>query len=66
MAGPTPATWPAAGRGGWGRWRCRLLAFAPEPKFVFPEGAVGIENTFVATKDGLENLTVFDAGIIYI
>lgn len=42
------------------------MVFALEPKFVFPEGAVGIENTFVVTRDGLENLTVFDEGIIYI
>jgi len=41
------------------------MVFALEPKFVFPEGAVGIENTFVVTKDGLENLTVFDEAIIY-
>jgi len=42
------------------------MVFALEPKFVFPEGAVGIENTFVVTRDGLENLTVFDDGIHYI
>lgn len=37
-----------------------------EPKFVFAEGAVGLENTFVVTADGLETLTVFDEGIIYL
>lgn len=39
------------------------MVFAMEPKFVFPEGAVGIENTFVVTPEGLENLTVFDESI---
>lgn len=42
------------------------MVLALEPKFVFPEGAVGIENTFVVTKDGLETLTVFDEGVQYI
>lgn len=39
------------------------MVFALEPKFVFPEGAVGIENTLVVTPRGLENLTVFDENI---
>ncbi|MCL6560530.1 MAG: Xaa-Pro peptidase family protein, partial [Firmicutes bacterium] len=42
------------------------MVVALEPKFVFPEGAAGIENTFVVTKDGLETLTVFDEDIIYL
>lgn len=42
------------------------MVIAIEPKFVFPEGAVGLENTFLVTKDGLENLTVFDEDIIYV
>lgn len=42
------------------------MVFALEPKFVFPEGAVGIENTFVVTENGLENLTVFEEEIIYL
>jgi len=42
------------------------MVIALEPKFVFPEGAVGVENTFLVTRDGLENLTVFDEGIIYV
>lgn len=42
------------------------MVIALEPKFVFPDGAVGIENTFLVTSDGLETLTVFDEGIIYI
>ncbi|MFZ5652063.1 MAG: M24 family metallopeptidase [Bacillota bacterium] len=43
----------------------RGMVLALEPKFVFPDGAVGIENTFVVGEKGLENLTVFDEGIIY-
>lgn len=42
------------------------MVFALEPKFVFPEGAVGIENTFVVTEKGLDSLTVFDESIIYL
>jgi len=41
------------------------MVIAIEPKFVFPDGAVGVENTYLVVKDGLENLTVFDEGIIY-
>lgn len=32
------------------------MVFAAEPKFVFPDGAVGLENTFVVGPDGLEKL----------
>jgi len=42
------------------------MVIAVEPKFVFQDGAVGIENTFVVTADGLESLTLFDEDIIYI
>lgn len=42
------------------------MVLAIEPKFVFPDGAVGVENTYVVTKDGLETLTVFEEDIIYI
>ena len=42
------------------------MVFALEPKFVFPDGAVGVENSYLVTKDGLETLTVFDEGIIYL
>lgn len=42
------------------------MVFALEPKFVFPDGAVGVENTYLVTKDGLETLTVFEEEIIYI
>lgn len=33
------------------------MTFALEPKFVFPEGAVGIENTYVLKADGARVLT---------
>jgi Xaa-Pro aminopeptidase len=39
------------------------MVFALEPKFVFPEGAVGIENTLAVTPRGMRNLTVFDESI---
>lgn len=36
------------------------MVMAIEPKFVIPEvGAVGIENTYVVTPDGLKTLTIF-------
>lgn len=41
------------------------IVFALEPKFVIPEvGAVGIENTYVVTEEGIEKLTIFEEGII--
>lgn len=41
------------------------MVFTLEPKFVFPgEGAVGIENTYLVTPDGFENLTVLTEEII--
>lgn len=43
------------------------MILAVEPKFIFPgEGAVGIENTFVITSEGLECLTKYPDGIKYI
>lgn len=42
------------------------MVIALEPKFTFPDGAVGIENTYLVTQDGLETLTVYDEGIQYI
>lgn len=42
------------------------MVIALEPKFIFPEGAVGIENTFVVGEKGLETLTIFDENIIYL
>ncbi len=41
------------------------IIFALEPKFVIPEvGAVGVENTYLATSDGIEKLTVLEENII--
>jgi len=42
------------------------MVFAIEPKFVFPDGAVGLENTYVVTGNGVENLTVYEENIIYL
>lgn len=40
-------------------------ALAIEPKFVIPgTGAVGVENTYIVTEKGLENLTVFTEKIM--
>jgi Xaa-Pro aminopeptidase len=40
------------------------MTLAVEPKIVFPgEGAVGIEDTVVVTRDGFEILTPFDQEI---
>jgi Xaa-Pro aminopeptidase len=33
------------------------MTFALEPKFVFAEGAIGTENTFLLTADGVRALT---------
>jgi Xaa-Pro aminopeptidase len=41
------------------------MVFTLEPKFVFPgEGAVGLENSYLVTADGFENLTVLTQEII--
>ncbi len=41
------------------------MAWAFEPKVVFPgEGAVGIENTFYLSHDGLKQLTHSDDGLV--
>lgn len=41
------------------------MVFALEPKFVIPNvGAVGIENTYLVTSSGLENITPFTEEII--
>lgn len=43
------------------------MVFALEPKFVFPDqGAVGIENTYCVTVDGLEALTAYPNEIQFI
>jgi len=40
------------------------MVFALEPKFIFPEtGAIGIEDTFVVTENGLEQITYFDESL---
>ena len=41
------------------------MVFALEPKFVIPGiGAVGIENSYLVTDSGVENLTIFEENII--
>jgi len=41
------------------------MTLAIEPKFVFPGvGAVGVENTYAVTADGLENLTCCDESLV--
>ena len=41
------------------------MVFAFEPKFVIPGvGAVGIENSYLVSDDGVEKLTVFEEGIM--
>ena len=41
------------------------IVFALEPKFVIPNvGAVGIENTYLVTTNGIEKLTTLDENII--
>lgn len=42
------------------------MTFALEPKFVFPEGAIGTENTFVMTENGPENISITPQHIIYL
>lgn len=42
------------------------MAFALEPKFVFPEGAIGIENSFVMTENGPEYLSITPEVITYV
>ncbi len=41
------------------------MVFAFEPKFVLPGiGAVGIENTYLVTDDGIQKITIFEEEII--
>jgi Xaa-Pro aminopeptidase len=43
------------------------MAFAVEPKIVFPgEGAVGLENTVAVTRDGYEILTPVSSDIFQV
>ncbi|MGV8058500.1 MAG: M24 family metallopeptidase [Smithellaceae bacterium] len=42
------------------------MTFALEPKFVFPEGAIGTENTFLMKEEGVETLTKAAESIVYV
>jgi len=42
------------------------MTFAMEPKFVFPEGAIGIENSFVMTEKGPEKISTVPDIITYV
>lgn len=42
------------------------MTFALEPKFVFAEGAIGTENTFLMTENGPERLTITPEIITYV
>jgi Xaa-Pro dipeptidase len=43
------------------------MVFAFEPKLVFPgEGAIGIENTFYLSEEGLKQLTRSNEEIVII
>lgn len=42
------------------------MTFALEPKFVFPEGAIGTENSFIMTEDGPKNMTTIPEVITYL
>lgn len=42
------------------------MTFALEPKFVFPEGAIGIENTYLLKENGAECLNKAPMEIVFI
>ncbi len=42
------------------------MTFALEPKFVFPDGAIGVENTFLMKDDGVERLTLSPEEIVLV
>ncbi|MBP2663872.1 MAG: creatinase [Firmicutes bacterium] len=42
------------------------MTFALEPKFVFPEGAIGTENSFVMTETGPQYLSITPQVITYV
>lgn len=42
------------------------MTFALEPKFIFPDGAIGIENSFVMTETGPESLSITPEAITYV
>lgn len=56
--------WPVIGPGS-DRILAEGMVIAVEPKFVFPDGPIGVENTFVVRPDGLEPLCELDDGIRY-
>lgn len=42
------------------------MTFALEPKFVFAEGAIGTESSYVMTENGPESLSITPNGITYL
>lgn len=44
----------------------RGMTFVLEHEFVFPDRAVGIENTFVLGENSVKKLTIFEGSIIKI
>lgn len=43
------------------------MVFAFEPKFIFPEyGVIGLEDDYVVNEKGVDRLTAFEEGIIYL
>lgn len=42
------------------------MAFALEPKFIFPEGVVGTENSFIMTENGPEEISITPEKITYL
>jgi Xaa-Pro aminopeptidase len=40
------------------------MTFSLKPKFVIPNGEVGIENTFVLRDSSVEKLTLYDENVI--
>lgn len=42
------------------------MTFALEPKFIFPEGAIGTENSFVMTEEGPKYLSITPDVITYV
>jgi Xaa-Pro dipeptidase len=40
------------------------MTFSLKPKFVIPNGAIGIGNTFVLRDNGVEKLTLYDEDVI--
>ncbi|OAT87032.1 M24 family metallopeptidase [Desulfotomaculum copahuensis] len=58
--------WPVLGRGMKEPLQAGMT-LAVEPKFIFPgRGAVGVENTFAVTPDGLERLTSYPDDVVIV